>query len=132
MKNRAFAQTCKACRKSRPISDFKRPSSHKVNKTCRECLDARNAGLELNVAPPGLPIYLPVVVPVEARSQRRWWPSWVHAEDPTVRLNPRNSGDIRVCAQCKREYEAKNQQQKFCSRRCKSAWHRPTTRQATT
>lgn len=130
VKNRAFAQLCRVCRKSRPLEDFRSTSSYKINKTCRECLDARKAGKAPDVAPAGLSIYLPVVVPVEARSQRRWWPSWVHAEDPTVRLNPVGAGDTRTCDQCGREYEVRDRQQRFCCRRCKSAWHRNAAKTA--
>jgi len=133
MKHRAFAQTCKTCRKSRPLGDFTRPGSTKVNKTCLECLDACRAGKEPDVAPPGLGLYLPVVIPPEARTQRRWWPSWVHAKDPAgrpLRLNPRGADELRSCAHCGVEYTSRNQQQRFCSRRCKSAWHRPGAKAA--
>lgn len=130
MRNLAFAQVCKVCRKSRPVDDFRTTYGSKSTKTCRECLDALKAGREPDVAPPGLALYLPVVLPLEARQRRRWWPSWVHAEDPDIRLNPRGSGELRSCAQCGREYTSKNQQQKFCSRRCKGAWHRPAARAA--
>lgn len=121
-RNLAFAQVCRACRKSRPIEDFRSPSHHKINKTCRECLDAKAKG-----EPPatgGLGIYLPVVIPPEDRRQRRWWPEWVHAEDPTVRLNPRGSGELRTCPQCGTEFTSKNNLQRFCRSRCKGAWHR--------
>lgn len=128
MKHLAFAQSCRVCRKSRPLGDFTRPGSHKVNKTCIECLDARYAGREPDVAPAGLSIYLPVVVTPEQRQVRRWWPSWVHAEDPSARLNPRGAGERRDCAYCGKQYESKCQQQRYCSKRCKSAYSHAKTR----
>jgi hypothetical protein len=130
MKHRAFAQTCRTCRKSRPLRDFTRPGSQKVNKTCLECLDARREGREPDVAPQGIAIYLPVTLTPEQRRVRRWWPSWVHAEDPSRRLNPRGADETRACAHCGAEYTSKSLRQKFCSKRCKSAWHRPAARAA--
>ena len=130
MKNLAFAQVCKVCRKSRPVGDFRARYGSKIAKTCHECLDARRAGREPDVAPAGLALYLPVVVPMKDRRYRRWWPPWVHTEDPDARSNPRGSGELRSCAQCGREYTSKNHQQKFCTRRCKRAWHRPAARAA--
>lgn len=127
MRHLAFAQTCRVCRKSRPLADFKRPGKHKINKTCLECLDARRAGHTPDAAPT-LSIYLPVVVTAEQRQVRRWWPSWVHAEDPAVRLNPRGAGELRVCDYCEGKYESKRQQQRFCSQRCKRSWHRARAR----
>jgi hypothetical protein len=121
MKHRAFAQTCRSCRKSRPLADFKRPGSHKVNKSCLECIDARREGHEPDVAPAGLAIYLPIIVTPEQRQVRRWWPSWVHADDPKVRLNPRGAGELRSCTQCDTQYESKHLRQRYCSKRCKSA-----------
>lgn len=122
----AFAQTCRVCRKSRPIHDFQRPGAQKVTKTCVECLDAKREGREPDVAPAGLSIYLPVVVPPKVRKTRRWWPDWVHAEAPdhggAPQRNPRGSGDARECAFCGREYEAKNRQQRYCSKRCKGLY----------
>lgn len=121
MKHLAFAQSCRLCRKSRPLSDFKRPGSQKINKACLECLDALKEGREPDVAPKGLAIYLPVVVTPEQRKVRRWWPSWVSAEDPSIRLNPRGAGELRSCVQCSTQYQSKCRQQRYCSKRCKSA-----------
>ena len=129
-KHLAFAQSCRVCRKSRPLADFTRPGSHKINKPCLECLDAAKEGRKPDVAPAGLALYLPVVLTPEQRQTRRWWPSWVHATDPEARSNPRGSGELRTCAQCARDYTSKNQQQRFCTARCKSLWHRPKARAA--
>lgn len=129
-KRRAFAQVCKKCRKIRPIDDFRSTSGSKINKTCRPCLDGRDgrdgAGEEV-AGEEGTT--LPVVVPLKDRPQRRWWPAWVHAKDPTLRPNPRGSGELRVCERCKVEYTSVQQTQRFCSRRCKSAWHRLASQQ---
>lgn len=122
----AFAQTCRVCRKSRPLDDFRRPGSPRVRKTCVECLDAKLEGRTPDVAPPGLSIYLPVVVSAKVRKTRRWWPDWVHVEEPS-RGNPRGSGDTRECKHCGREYQAKNQQQRYCSKRCKGLYAKRST-----
>lgn len=126
-KNLAFAQVCRSCRKSRPIEDFKNKYL-KINKTCHECLDAKRAGREPDQAPPGLALYLPVVVSPELRKIRRWWPAWVHTTDPAPRANPKGSDELRACAFCGAEYTSRQQQQRFCAKRCKSDWHRPKQR----
>lgn len=129
MKHLAFAQSCRVCRKSRPLSHFTRPGLTKINKTCLECLDAKKAGKE--PAPSeSLSVYLPVVLTPEQRRVRRWWPEWVHAEEPQARLNPRGTSDVRVCFHCGEDYTSRSPAQKFCSKRCKSAWHRPAAREA--
>jgi hypothetical protein len=124
-KNLAFAQVCRSCRKSRPIEDFRNRPHYKINKTCRDCLDAKRAGREPDQAPPGLALYLPVVVSPALRKTRRWWPAWVHTADPAPRANPKGSDELRACDFCGAEYTSKQAQQRFCSKRCKSGFHRP-------
>ena len=97
MVTRAFMNTCRKCKRTLPINDFKTK-----RKSCNACLygepvDAR-----------------PIVVSKSVRKSRRWWPHDVVAHVPTWQKT-------KNCLACWTSFEATWPNQIFCCSDCRKA-----------
>lgn len=116
----AFARTCRACRKTRPLGDFQ-AKNRRITKTCRECLDLLARGKTPKKAKEETT--LPVVIPPEQRLHRRAWPSFVYKDEEsaqehyeTLRENPK----AIECPYCAKLFVPRLGNQRYCCRRCRS------------
>ena len=115
----AFAKTCKVCKKTRPVEDFKARGA-RLTKTCRECLNTLARGKQPKVAT--TPTYLPVVLPPEKRFCRRSWPGFVYADEEEAKNHTKdltNKPNTTACSGCDKVFLRRRADQIYCSRQCR-------------